>query len=315
MGDEAEFHFGKKRPQEGLEFVGGKKRSAFRQKVAHIEDRSRGSASANRLEDRLRAQIRPATPDAPAVPTIPEPSPEAILAPSLAVQAPEAVMPVQQPESDPLAHIYQEPMLTPAVVLTQAEADIELNVKSRDQIPAESFIQLHEDEIKPSRFRKFMAYFFALLAMVLIVLSVLFMLHNVPNISSSLRNKAGFTVYDFASASPFKLDKKSVQIDSHGNLVYFIDNPVSKAHFVVSEQKIPDVVKSDADFQQFLADFDKYAETDSRIGKAYFTHPANIGSDISVVVKTNTTLIFIRGPGTTSEGDWTKLLNHFVVVK
>jgi hypothetical protein len=227
----------------------------------------------------------------------------------------EALLPAQPAEPDPLAHIYQEPVLTsPMDEAEAADNHFSLQQQAHD---AEGAIRLHEDE-EPKRshpVRKFLSYFVALIAVAILVASGFFIHRNRPYIPSEIRRKADYTLYDLVPNDNFKLDVKSVEYASAGNLVFFVDNPHTKAHFVISEQKIPDVVKNEADYQQFLAEYDKYAEFDSKIGKAYFTRPANIGSDISVVVKTNTTLIFIRGPGTTTDEDWTKLIGYMRVVQ
>ena len=295
MGNEAEFHFGKRRSREGLEFISGRKPTSFREKVARFEN-----------QHMPRSAFR--TPPA----GIEQPAQEKPFEPAIHILPAEAVMPAQLQAVDPLQLIYQEPILT--TVPAPAQEDYDLPAPRQTQ--PESRIVLRDAEPKrTSVLKRIVCYGVAAFAAAVLVMSALFLLHNTPNIPANIRAKAGFVTYDVVTNPTFKLDKNSVTLASGGNLVYFVDNAATKAHFVVSQQKIPSLVQSDADYQQFLTDFDKYAEVDSKIGKAYFTRPANIGSDISVVVKTATTLLFIRGPGTTSDVDWTSLLGYLHVVK
>lgn len=120
-------------------------------------------------------------------------------------------------------------------------------------------------------------------------------------------------MFDVVASSAFKIDRSSVEINENSSLVYVVQKAGSDAKFIVSQQALPQVVKEDSQFQQFLTETDKFASMDSKIGKAYFTRPANIGTDISIVVKNDTTLLFIRGPGTTSEEDWSDLLAHLTL--
>ncbi len=310
MGNETEFHFGKRRPQEGLEFVPEKKRASFRHAAPAIRDRSRFAA----------AQPEPTPEQAPSAQTepYPEPYPEPQLDPLFQQAPPESLLPGEPMVPDPLDNIYQEPLLSAPQDEFQDDIDFsdapaqEQDLK-QDQAtpldPADASISLHDEPVqKSSKARKVLSYVTAFVAVILIVVSVLFLMKNTPNIPSSIRKKLAFQTYDFVKNGTFTLDKDSVQIDSQGNLIYFVDQNSNKAHFIISQQKIPDIVKNEANYKQFLADFDKYAETDTPIGKAYFTHPANIGSDVSAVIKTETTLLFIRGPGATSEKDWLEVL-------
>lgn len=158
---------------------------------------------------------------------------------------------------------------------------------------------------------------FATLGVVLglgiIGVSTLFLLQNRPAVSASIKQQAGFPVFDLAVSPTFKVDRSSVEINENNSLVYIVKKVGSEAKFIVSQQALPQVVKEDAQFQQFLAETDKFASMESKIGKAYFTRPANIGTDISLVVKNETTLLFIRGPGTTTEEDWSSLLAHLTL--
>lgn len=143
--------------------------------------------------------------------------------------------------------------------------------------------------------------------------SGMFLLQNRPAVSAGIKAQAGFPLYEVASNPKFKVDRDSVEFSENDSVVYFVYQKDNKAKFIISQQALPEVIKGDAQYQQFLNETDKYASMETKIGKAYFTKPANIGNDVSVVVKTETTLMFIRGPGDTSEQDWASLMATLIM--
>ena len=331
MGDEAQFHFGRKRPQDGLEFIASakSKRSSFRQATAHFEARSHRSVQ----HPSGRHTPEPASDLIPQQEAYELPQEEMInyhLAAASAHEAPinQQLAPDRSLDmpltlADPLDNIYQEPLLTPHVAALGASEGTEASLQSPQPQQAlvgqeDRIIDLYEDtkeKVKLRKTRKVLSYTLALAALIILALSVLFIRNNGPAIPSSIRKKAAFTVYEMAPNPTFKVDKKSVQLAAEGNLVFFVDNPANKAHFVINQQSIPEIAKDDKDYQQLLSDYDKYADTNAPIGKAYFTRPPGIGTDISVFIKTEKTLVIIRGPGTTSDTDWTSLLTTLRVAK
>jgi hypothetical protein len=181
------------------------------------------------------------------------------------------------------------------------------------QFPSESHIKrpmLQQDKKRVSPLKAAFATLGVIVALGIIGVSVMYIQQTRPAVSSGLKAKAGFPVYDIVANASFKVDRKSVELSENNSLVYIVYQNDNNARFVVSQQAVPDVIKEDAQFQQFLLETDKFASMESKMGKAYFTRPANIGTDISVIIKTDTTLLFIRGPGTTSEQDWSNLLAY-----
>lgn len=181
------------------------------------------------------------------------------------------------------------------------------------QFPAESHLKrpmLEQDKKRVSPLKAAFATLGVIIALGIIGVSVMYIQQTRPAVPSGLKAKAGFPVYDLVANASFKVDRKSVELSENNSVVYIVYQTDNNARFVVSQQAVPDVIKEDAQFQQFLLETDKFASMDSKMGKAYFTRPANIGSDISVIVKTDTTLLFVRGPGTTSEQDWSNLLAY-----
>jgi hypothetical protein len=337
MGNDAVFHYGRKRPDAGLEFAApAKRRSAFRQATAGYQARQHAPATApaSTATHFARAARKEHHADAvaqqnPALNAyMPTPEVDSASAAHLAVIAPVYPAPPVLPEpalgtptelAEPLDNIFSAPLLsTPLQQSTTAVQDTVQQSSTTHHDSPDDTIELygdHDAPAKPSIVRRIVSYATAVACVLVLVASVGYIQQNQPAISGSLLKKAGFTVYAITPNKSFTLDKKSVQLTDQGNLVYFVDAPSTKAHYVISQQKTPDVVANDADYMQFLTDSDKYAAVDSKLGKAYFTRPANIGSDISVVVKSTGTLLFIRGPGTTSDEDWTSLLASFVVAK
>jgi len=96
-------------------------------------------------------------------------------------------------------------------------------------------------------------------------------------------------------------------------LVYKVKDTATDGNFVFSQQKLPDIVKGDDNYQQFLTQTEKFASFETPLGKAYLTRPQGIGSDVSVVLKTDSTLLFIRGNGETSEQTWAQLVGSLKI--
>lgn len=288
MGDSAQFHFGKKPASEGLEFVGSKKPSLFAQYTAQF---------GGKQPQRQQHQEPPAFEFHPA-----EQHPYA---------QPQQLFDVPQSEQ---ATPYQKEQFQDLSTLISDEDDVIGDIPSlkiRHPGKGEKLAKLrHDGSEKPSKIKVLLATVGMTAVVAVLAVSTIFLLNNRPAISGSMRAKAGFPVYDLVANSLFTIDKKTVEINSSGSLVYIVYQKDNNARFVVSQQSVPVIVKEDSQYQQFLADTDKFASFDSAIGKAYFTRPANIGTDISVVVRNENTLMFIRGDGATSEQSWMNLLSY-----
>ena len=184
MGNETEFHFGKRQSREGLEFVGARKRSTFRQKVDSIEQEQSKRTTPRHAARIAREQPAPVTPEAAFEPAVP-------------IQPVEAVLPVQAPSADPLYHIYQEPLLGAG-----APEDVLLDYKLAAK--QEPIIRLHERAPeKPGVTKKVISYLLAFVALAIIALSALFIMHNTPNIPKDIRKKAGFSLYEIVPNPTF----------------------------------------------------------------------------------------------------------------
>lgn len=130
-----------------------------------------------------------------------------------------------------------------------------------------------------------------------------------PPVSAALRKKVGYPVYQIQPNTTFAVDRKSVEINENNSLVYKVKDTTKSSDFVFSQQQTPEVVKSDENYQDFLNQTDKFASLETPLGKAYLTKPQGIGTDVSVVLRSGTTLLFIRGPGDTSEQTWSELVS------
>lgn len=277
MGDETQFHGGRRHSREGLEFIGAPKRSKFRHVTTEADQkRVAAPASANELafgplEDDLFF-------------------PEADLLPVLEGSiVEETVAAATEDVDDPTSDIPESNIQRPS-----AKED-----KARSH----------------KRIKLFLSTLLTIAAIIVLIVSSMYIKHNQPLVTGEFRKKMGIPLYYLDSNAVFSVDKKSAAIDGANSFVFVLHEKKTSARFVISQQKIPDIVKEEAQYQQFLGDSDKYADFNSPIGKAYFTKPGSIGTDVSVVVKTPTTLLFIRGPGETSEQTWTSLLSYFKVAK
>lgn len=281
MGDALPFHGGKKQA-DGLEFVGAPKRSLFRQYTAQFD--------------------RPIkTPPAPAE------QPRAVAHQQI-IETPHTAVLQKKSYHQPQADSYDEAV---AVLTPNKPAAVE------QLSPRQQAMQLHPPKavVKHPFARKVVSYVVAVLAFAILAVSLTFLTHNKPVISDSMRKKAGFAIYDIQANPRFVVDKSSLQLTAEGNVVYFVNDSTAKDHYIFSQQKIPVAYADGTAYQAFLSANDKYADSDTKVGKAYFTRPANIGSDVLVVIKTTTSMILIRGPGATSDENWAALLATFVVAK
>ena len=134
-----------------------------------------------------------------------------------------------------------------------------------------------------------------------------------PAVSTAMRKKVGYPVFQLQPTNAFAVDRKSVEINENESLVYKVKDTATDGNFVFSQQKLPDIVKGDDNYQQFLTQTEKFASFETPLGKAYLTRPQGIGSDVSVVLKTDSTLLFIRGNGETSEQTWAQLVGSLKI--
>ncbi len=306
MGDRPNYRYGRQPAgSSGLEFVGARKQSRFAQYTQQFTEPA-------------TPQPQPIQPQQPQENVFVQPQSQQVSTqPEFAQYAPA------QPSLYATATPYTQTVPTPQEAAPQDDFmnertfenlfEDEPDVATVRHFPTESRIKrpmLDEGKQRVSPLKAVFATLGVVMAFGIIGVSAMYIMQTQPAVSSGLKAKAGFPVYDVVANALFKVDKKSVELSENNSLVYIVYQKDNNARFVVSQQAVPDVIKDDAQYQQFLLETDKFASMDSKIGKAYFTRPANIGSDISIVVKTDSTLMFIRGPGTTSEQDWSNLLAY-----
>lgn len=322
MGDASQFHYGKSSAGgSGLEFTGVKKRSLFAQYTAQF------NAQHTQHQTQSAQMQMPQTQDnwqAPAAqplikdngyqqPTNSQASNIYDDSNQYAQQYSQNIEAAQYP-STPAQHLPAGNLPT-AQHTTSSLSWLE-NDEVLSDIPSLKIKHTHKKdeaekkEQRRSRFKVAAASLGSAAAVAVLVVSIMFLINNRPAITQSVKSKTSFPVYELASNNLFYVDKNSVEINSNGSLVYIVYQRENNARFVVSQQLLPEIVKDDAQYQQFLIDTDKFASFDSSIGKIYFTRPGNIGDDISAVLKTDQSLMFIRASGTTSEQTWMNLLNY-----
>ncbi len=309
MGDRPNYRYGRQPAgSSGLEFVGSRKQSRFAQYTQQF-----AQPSVDPAPQPVQAQPQPQPQ---------EPAPQPVYAPAEQYYAAPYAADANQYTADQ-ATSYAQNFQPAQEEGTQTDFTTDQTFENlfEDEpetgtvrhFPTESSIKrpmLEQTKQRVSPLRAVFATLGVVLAFGIIGVSAMYIMQTRPAVSSGLKAKAGFPVYDVVANALFKVDKKSVELNENNSLVYIVYQNDNNARFVVSQQAVPDVIKDDAQYQQFLLETDKFASMDSKIGKAYFTRPANIGSDISIVVKTDSTLMFIRGPGTTSEQDWSNLLAY-----
>ena len=129
-----------------------------------------------------------------------------------------------------------------------------------------------------------------------------------PPVSAALRKKAGYPVYQIQPNNTFAVDRGSVEFNENNSLVYKVKDTTKSNDYIFSQQQTPEVIDDDNRYQEFLNQSDKFASLETPLGKAYLIKPQGIGTDVSVVIRSDTTLLFIRGPGDTSEQTWSQLV-------
>ena len=310
MGDTGSFSYGKKQPQTaGLEFAGSGKKSRFAQYAPPV-------VPAAEVAQQVAAQQL-------AQPTA--------AAPKRSVQRRETTVGVQQYYANETPHeqVLYQPVLQqviteePHVLPVDSEAaDLAFDVSDTLEDDNEFFADMpkskikrpqqhYEEEVK-IKAKKGLKRSFAVIGftagIAILVVSWMLIQQYAPPVSTALRKKVGYPVYQLQPSNTYVVDRKSVQINENNSLVYKVKDEASGKDFVFSQQSVPDVVKEDQNYQEFLAQTDKYASFDSHLGKVYLTKPQGIGSDVSVVLKSDNTLLFIRGSGDTPEKTWTDLV-------
>ena len=324
MGDASQFHYGKGSGGAGLEFTGAKKRSLFAQYTTQFNQQHQQSAPQASVASPQAVTQSPIAMDSETSQTeygsnYQQPASEYWAAqlhsdPSAEAQHyanPVAPVAAQPPSYAQQAAPTQESSSQSSALMGWLDNDDVLS--DIPSLKIKHSQKKSKDEVKEQRRSRLKMAFVSLgsaASVAILVLSVMFLMNNRPAIPAAVKQKASFPVYELASNSLFYVDKKSVEINSSGSLVYIVYQRDTNARFVVSQQALPDIVKDDLQYQQFLTDTDKFASFDSTIGKVYFTRPANIGDDISAVLKSDKSLMFIRASGSTSEQTWMNLLNY-----
>jgi hypothetical protein len=291
MRDEAaQFRPGKKASTDSLEFVGGKKKSLFAQYTAQFQQKTEGAAS-SRVE----------------------PIKHVTSTPNFKVR--------QSVTYQDMPYVVEEPTDLP--LPTDVDNFLQEDDEALKGLKQSKIQKVHlgdaDDVPQPDKKMSKLAVVTSTVAVVcgigIIAISVQYIRGMQSIVPSSLRSAVAFPVYEVVNNPTFKVDRSTVAKGANDSLVYVAEQRGSDAKFIISQQAVPEVLKADAQFSSFLSQTDKFATLDTKIGKAYFTKPANIGDDISVVVKTNTTLLFIRGSGATSEDKWAALLASLAVDK
>ena len=281
MRDNAQFHAGKKANNDSLEFIGSKKKSLFSQYSEQFQQKPSVPASNNRQS--FKGPSRAVSSDSRPSFRFERQSPEIKVTSD--VPLPDDADYLLDDHDDALKGVYQSSIVRP---------------------------QKDKAQIKSKKVKKIKTFFGTtgmVLGMAIITVSVMYIKNSQPIIPKSLRTSIGFPIYELANNNSYKIDKGSVTKGENNSLVFVAEQTDTKDKYIVSQQAIPEILKTDAQYMDFLSQTDKYASLESRIGKAYFTKPANIGDDISVVVKTDSTLLFVRGNGATTEDQWSQLVS------
>jgi hypothetical protein len=284
MRDEAQFRPGKKTSNDSLEFVGSKKKSLFAQYTAQFQQKTDTGQST--------ARIKPVQDEQPQF-TVRQ-----------SVQYQDAPYVVEEPTDLPLPIDVES-------FLNKDDAALKGLKESKIKRPHSEVEDEQLPEKKMTRLAAIMATVATLLGVGIIAMSILYIQNSGSSIPGSLRASVSFPVYELLNNTAFTVDKSSISKGANDSLVYVAEQKDNKAQFIISQQAVPEALKVDSQYTDFLSQTDKFASMDTKIGKAYFTKPANIGEDISVVVKTKDTLIFIRGNGATAEEKWAYLLSLF----
>ncbi len=291
MRDEAQFRPGKKTSNDSLEFVGSKKKSLFAQYTAQFQQKTSS----------VPHQSAPAAP-------LREEQPQPQFTVRQSVQYQDAPYVVEEPADMPLPTDVD-------TFLSKDDEALKGLKESHIKRPHAEVEGEQPPDKKMTRLGAVMATVATLLGVGIIALSIMYIQSSGSSIPASLRATVSFPVYELLNNTAFTVDKSSISKGANDSLVYVAQQKDNKAQFIISQQAVPEALKVDSQYLEFLGQTDKFASMDTKIGKAYFTKPANIGEDISVVVKTNNTLIFIRGNGTTAEEKWALLLSLFTTQK
>lgn len=286
MRDEAQFRPGKKASTDSLEFVGTKKKSLFAQYTAQFQQKT---ASNNDTQHVAASSV-----EAQQI------APQFNVRQSVLYQ--DAPYVVDEPTDLPLPSDVD-------TFLSKDDAALRGLKESKIKRPHAEVEGDLPAEKKMTKLGAIMATVATLLGIGIIIVSVLYIQNSGSSIPGPLRAAVNFPVYELLNNTAFTVDKSTISQGANDSLVYVAQQKDNKAQFVVSQQAVPESLKVDSQYLEFLSQTDKFASLDTKIGKAYFTKPANIGEDISVVVKTNDTLIFIRGNGATAEDKWAQLLS------
>lgn len=270
MGDETQFHGGKRYVNEGLEFIGAPKKSKFRHRTAEAEEK--------------RVHV-----------------------------------PQHESDFDQNDSFFPEADLMPELEASIQEEALATSVDSSvSDIPKSSLQRptLKKDKaVTRKKFKFIFSTFVTVLAIIILIASSFYIKSNQPIVTKNTHKKMGIPLYYMVKNTNFSLDAGSVTVNESNSFVFIVHEKKTSQKFIISQQRIPEIVKDEAQYQQFLVDSDKYASFDSTIGKAYFTKPISIEYDVSIVVKTTATLLFIRGPGDASEDTWTQLVSYLKVAK
>ena len=303
MGDEAVIRYGKRPAGDGLEFVGAPKRLLFKQYTEQFKDASNVTKKPHHklqpepsklAESDYRSEHDNLWPTANYSRTTHSASPR----PHANAQADNAnEMALAEPVAAELD-----------TMILDEDEDIP---KSAMQYPSKELNTQH----KKHKLKSAITIFFALLCVAVIAVSLLYMYKNKSLIPDGIRKTADFSLYVPVNNEIFTADPTSVQKGDNESVVYNLNHKVSGERYIVSQQKSPDLVKDDGQFMLFLAQIDKFASFDSVLGKTYLTKPADTGDDVTLVIKTDSTLIFIRGPGTTPDESWVQLLSVLKILK
>jgi hypothetical protein len=306
MGDDAPLRHGRRSRADGLEFVGAPKRSRFKQ----YGERYRQPANAALPQSVAQAAPVQQTPVAHAHQTQHQTiHQQAAHSAQFSAAQPVKAQPFVAQPVDVDESAFAEPI---AAELETMAPD------GDDDLPIVKLKHPNKETDKQNRRSRARAFFFTIVVVgcfAILGVSGLYLYNNQPLLSRAIKKQAGFPLFAPVTNSLFTVNKGSVKNGDNGSIVYNMHNTKTKAYYIVSQQKLPDVVKDDAQYMQFLGQIDKFADFSSTIGKAYLTKPANTGDDVTVVVKNNTTLMFIRGTGTTTEEEWSALLAYMKVDK
>lgn len=292
MGEEAQFRFGKRPAREGIEFVNRThRRSSFRRLTKQAEETAESQSPLVSIQNQQQS---------------PEPSQNYInpdyftdhnlVGTSISTKPliSEEELPLYKDDDEILGDIPKSKIKHSKKTNSKTDTN---QTTAKDKLKVLAVVVL------------------AVLATAVLAVSVVYIYNSRPPVTAGMRNKVGAPIYYMVPNAAFRVEKGSVSVNEAGSFVFITYENRTGNKYVISQQKTPNLFNEDAQYQVFLKDNDKYADFDSAIGKAYLTKPSNLGTDISIVVKTNTTLMFIRGPGATSEQTWQGLIAYLKLLE